>query len=93
MNLCPDCGNPLGDDALTNCGKTRGEECDRDRGKFFGRVEETKRALTLPALAAMSESKLPPIFDLGRVGAVALAQLLMEALRQNDELYKRIPKQ
>ena len=90
MDMCPDCGNPLGDNGFTNCNSD--PKCDRDREDFQGKVDAAKAALDLHVLARIERNEMPPCFEATRASTVALAGLLMEALRQNQEMLAHVPK-
>lgn len=94
MELCKDCGAPLDDAGLTNCGGKgiNADLCDKDRTAFFTEVTNMKLALNPHILASMEKNDMPACFGTSRPLLVALAQLLMEALRQNEELLKHVPK-
>lgn len=90
MLMCPECGNPLDDAGFTNCGKSKGSECERDRGMFLVRVDEIMGATDLHLLAKIEENQMPQCFQADRATVVALAKMLMTALRQNQEMAGRL---
>jgi hypothetical protein len=91
MLMCPECGNPLDEYGFTNCGgKVKGSECELDRGMFLARVEQIKRTTSLQALAKMEENQMPQCFTPTREAIVALAAMLMTAMRQNQEMAERL---
>lgn len=92
MELCKICGAPLDAGGFTACGLAGAEKCHRDRATFEAQVEESKAALDLHILARMERNEMPECFQFTRAAGVAMAQLLMEALRQNQELLKAVPK-
>lgn len=91
MDICIECGAPVDTNGLTNC-EARGEKCAKDRAAFLQDVEDTKSILDLHKLAMIERNEMPACFLPTRAMGVALAQLLMEALRQNQELLKQVPK-
>lgn len=87
MKACRECGRPLDEGGLTNCDKPG---CDRDRSLFWFRVEEARERLDLEAVAKMERGIMPESFEPSGPGVVALAELLMKALRQNQELVSKL---
>lgn len=88
MNVCERCGAPIDPAGFTNCGGQNEdyELCKRDRTKFEAEVEESRKALDLQVLALMEKNEMPECFEPTRAATVAMARLLMQALRQNQEL-------
>jgi hypothetical protein len=86
MNLCDQCGAPLDDAGFTNCGGKGEELCRRDRAAFEREVDEAKKSIDLQVLALMEQNKMPACFEPTRAATVAMSRLLMDALRQNQQL-------
>lgn len=53
---------------------------------FDDEVNEAKALFTLPMLSKIAKNEMPECFEFTRPAGVALAQLLMTALQQNEEL-------
>lgn len=91
MDICKECGSFVGDNGLTEkCGNAT--PCERDAPTFYAEVERVKSSIDLHALARMERNEMPACFQATRAATVAMARLLMESLRQTEELVKHIPK-
>lgn len=83
MNVCKTCSNPLDEAGFTNC---LSDVCIHNRARFEREVEEARQALGLDVLAKIEQNSMPACFVPTRASTVALGRLLMQALRQNQEL-------
>lgn len=88
---CPDCNQPLGDNGFAaGCIVIN---CPRDGVRFAAEVESQRKLLDLNVLQRMADNEMPACFGAQRSTLVALAKLLMEALRQNEEMARRLGEQ
>lgn len=49
-------------------------------------IKQIKSMLTLPMIDKMAKNEMPDCFEFTRETGVALAQLLMDSMRANEEL-------
>lgn len=89
METCNECGNPIDEAGFTNCNtptKPGDPACKHDRAAFAAAVDAIKAGMSLPSIALMESNGMPERYRPKRADIVALAGLLMEALRQNELL-------
>jgi len=84
METCKTCGNPLDEFGMTNCNQA--EKCSADRAEFALDMQRIKEAMTLPMIESMSKNEMPACFEPTRAFSVAVCGMLMEALRQNQQM-------
>lgn len=83
---CDQCKVELDESGFTRCFVPG---CAHDRAAFDREVEQAKQ-IDLAVVAKIEKNEMPACFAPTRAGFVALASLLMEALRQNQAMAERL---
>lgn len=89
MNKCLVCQVDL-DDAGFAAACPRRLPCRRDLPAFESEVTLTKEALNLQTIAEMEKNRMPDSYTPIRAEVVAMSQLLMQALRQNQTMMEKL---
>jgi len=66
--------------------------CRRDLPAFENEVKLTKESLSLQVIAEMEKNSMPESYTPIRAEVVAMAKLLMQALRQNQTMMEQLRK-
>lgn len=64
--------------------------CPHNLAEFLSSVAEQRQALTLPLVEKIAKNEMPACFGTERSTLVCLASLLMEVMRQNEELARAL---
>lgn len=90
MKYCGECQAVFDEFGFTACKREDGERCERDRDAFMRESAKAKSEFTLPVIEAISTLRVPECFEPSFPMFVALASLLMDALRQNEALLRQV---
>lgn len=88
---CHDCGQKLEANGYRDGCLT--VKCTRDKTRFGIEVEVQRQFLSLAMIDRIAKNEMPHCFAPQRETLVAMASLLMQALRQNEELVNALQMQ
>lgn len=90
MKFCGECQAVFDEFGFTDCKREDGDKCERDRALFTKEVTKTKGEFTLPVIKAIGDAQMPEDFEPSMPMFCAMAQLLYEALVQNEALLRQV---